>query len=52
MELLSDLKLGVDLGVIEHGDPDLLKQLMVQIRLAHLQASWVSPYLSGRSSAG
>ncbi|HKM43690.1 MAG TPA: protein arginine kinase [Limnochordia bacterium] len=37
MELLSDLKLGVDLGVIEHGDPEVLKQLMVQIRSAHLQ---------------
>lgn len=37
MELLSDLKLGVDLGVIEHSDPELLKQLMVQTRSAHLQ---------------
>ena len=37
MELLSDLKLGVDLGVIEHSDPERLKQLMVQIRSAHLQ---------------
>jgi protein arginine kinase len=37
MELLSDLKLGVDLGVIEHSDPEVLKQLMVQIRSAHLQ---------------
>lgn len=37
MELLSDLKLGVDLGVIEYGDPEVLKQLMVQIRSAHLQ---------------
>ncbi len=37
MELLSDLKLGVDLGVIEHSDRELLKQLMVQIRSAHLQ---------------
>lgn len=37
MELLSDLKLGVDLGVIEHGDPEVVKQLMVQIRSAHLQ---------------
>ncbi len=37
MELLSDLKLGVDLGVIQHNDPELLKQLMVQIRSAHLQ---------------
>ncbi|HHT68832.1 MAG TPA: protein arginine kinase [Firmicutes bacterium] len=37
MELLSDLKLGVDLGVIEYRDPELLKQLMVQIRSAHLQ---------------
>lgn len=37
MELLSDIKLGVDLGVIEHSDRELLKQLMVQIRSAHLQ---------------
>lgn len=37
MELLSDLKLGVDLGVIKHSDPELLKQLMVQTRSAHLQ---------------
>ena len=37
MELLSDLKLGVDLGVIELSDRELLKQLMVQIRSAHLQ---------------
>lgn len=37
MELLSDLKLGVDLGVIRHSDPECLKQLMVQIRSAHLQ---------------
>ena len=43
MELLSDLKLGVDLGVIEHGDPDLLKQLMVQIRSAHLQSIMGQP---------
>lgn len=37
MELLSDLKLGIDLGVIQHSDPELLKQLVVQIRSAHLQ---------------
>lgn len=37
MELLSDLKLGIDLGIIQHSDPELLKQLMVQIRSAHLQ---------------
>lgn len=37
MELLSDLKLGVDLGVIDHSDSEILKQLMVQIRSAHLQ---------------
>lgn len=37
MELLSDLKLGIDLGIILHRDPDTLKQLMVQIRSAHLQ---------------
>lgn len=43
MELLSDLKLGIDLGVIPHGDPDLLKQLMVQIRAAHLQSLMGQP---------
>lgn len=37
MELLSDLKLGVDLEVIELNDPESLKQLLVQIRSAHLQ---------------
>ncbi len=37
MELLSDLKLGVDLGVIKIDDPEVLKQLVVQIRSAHLQ---------------
>lgn len=37
MELLSDLKLGVDLNVIPNQDPECLKQLMVQIRSGHLQ---------------
>ena len=37
MELLSDLKLGVDLGVITLEQPESLKQLLVQIRTAHLQ---------------
>lgn len=37
MELLSDLKLAVDLGIIPHSDPELVKRLMVQIRAAHLQ---------------
>ncbi len=37
MELLSDLKLGVDLGVIQCSDSAALKQLLVQIRSAHLQ---------------
>lgn len=37
MELLSDLKLGVDLGIIKINDPVVLKQLVVQIRAAHLQ---------------
>lgn len=37
MELLSDLKLGIDLELIQDSDPELLKQLMVQIRSAHLQ---------------
>ncbi|MGI6672937.1 MAG: protein arginine kinase [Limnochordia bacterium] len=43
MELLSDLKLGVDLGVIPRVDPDLIKQLMVQIRAAHLQSIMGQP---------
>ena len=43
MELLSDLKLGIDLGIIPYGDPELLKQLMVQIRAAHLQSIMGQP---------
>ena len=44
MELLSDLKLGIDLGRYPpHGDPELLKQLMVQIRAAHLQSLMGQP---------
>jgi len=43
MELLSDLKLGIDLGIIPHGDPELVKQLMVQIRAAHLQSIMGQP---------
>lgn len=37
MELLSDLQLGVDLGIIPLKDPERLKQLMMQIRSAHLK---------------
>ena len=37
MELLSALKLGVDLEVIKLKDPESLKQLLVQIRSGHLQ---------------
>lgn len=37
MELLSALKLGLDLGVIVESDPETLNQLLVQIRSAHLQ---------------
>lgn len=37
MELLSDLKLAVDLAVIKRGEPQRLKQLLIQIRSAHLQ---------------
>lgn len=37
MELLSDLKLGIDLGVITESDSEVLKQLLVQIRSGHLQ---------------
>lgn len=37
------MKLGIDLGVIPHGDPELLKQLMVQIRAAHLQSLMGQP---------
>lgn len=43
MELLSSLKLGIDLGVIPQGDPDQVKQLMVQIRAAHLQSIMGQP---------
>ena len=43
MELLSDLKLGVDLEIIQHSDSQLLKQLMVQIRSAHLQSMMGQP---------
>jgi protein arginine kinase len=37
MGLLSDVKLGVELGIILGVDPNLLKQLIVLIRPAHLQ---------------
>lgn len=43
MELLSDLKLGVDLGIIQDIDSDVLKQLIVQIRAAHLQKMMGQP---------
>lgn len=43
MELLSDLKLGVDLEIIQDSDPEILKQLMVQIRSAHLQSIMGQP---------
>lgn len=37
MGLLSDVKLGVELGMIPNVDPNLLKQLIVLTRSAHLQ---------------
>ena len=37
MSLLSDVRLGIDLGLIKDLDKDILKQLMVLIRQAHLQ---------------
>lgn len=37
MELLSDVRLGIDLGFISHLDKKFLKELMVLIRSAHLQ---------------
>ncbi len=37
------MKLGIDLGIIPHGDPELVKQLMVQIRAAHLQSIMGQP---------
>ena len=37
MQLLSDVRLGIDLGFIPHLDSEILKQLMVLIRAAHLQ---------------
>lgn len=37
MQLLSDVRLGIDLGFITHLDSEILKQLMVLIRAAHLQ---------------
>jgi len=43
MELLSDLNLGLDLGVIQQVDPSVVKQLMVQIRAAHLQSIMGQP---------
>ena len=37
MTLLSDVKLGVELGIITNVDASLLKQLIVLTRPAHLQ---------------
>jgi len=37
MQLLSDVRLGMDLGFIHHLDKEILKELMVMIRAAHLQ---------------
>lgn len=37
MELLSDVRLGIDLGIIKELDAKILKQLMILIRAAHLQ---------------
>lgn len=37
LELLSEVKLGIDLGLFEDLDDDLLKELIVEIRSAHLQ---------------
>ena len=37
MELLSDVRLGIDLGMINNLDKDILKHLMVLTRAAHLQ---------------
>lgn len=37
LSLLSDVKLGVELGIIPNVDPNVLKQLIVLTRAAHLQ---------------
>ncbi len=37
MGFLSTVRLGIDLGIIEHLDPRILQELMVLIRPAHLQ---------------
>lgn len=37
MELLSALKLGIDLGIIEGYSSEIFPQLLVQVRAAHLQ---------------
>ncbi|NLM25409.1 MAG: protein arginine kinase [Firmicutes bacterium] len=37
MELLSNVRLGIDLGILKNLDKKILKELMVCIRAAHLQ---------------
>ncbi len=37
MKLLSQVKLGMDMGIIEDIDPKVLSKLLILIRPAHLQ---------------
>jgi len=37
MQRISDLRLGIDLGVIKGIEPRILQELLVTIRPAHLQ---------------
>ena len=37
MQLLSDVRLGIDLGLINGLEPKILQELLVTIRPAHLQ---------------
>ncbi|MBO2522021.1 MAG: protein arginine kinase [Clostridia bacterium] len=37
MQLLSDVRLGIDLGIVKGIEPRILQELMVMIRPAHLQ---------------
>jgi len=37
LQLLSDVRLGIDLGILDGLKPEILQELLVAIRPAHLQ---------------
>jgi protein arginine kinase len=37
MQLLSDVRLGIDMGLVQGLEPRILQELLVMIRPAHLQ---------------